>query len=254
MAVEVSYQCRLCLDESPTSDPYIIPCQCRGSALYVHRQCLDTWRSQQPDGDNFIRCRECRFHYVIEVVPQNKQEEADRKKRYRVAVAHDIVKIILLILTLLIVIALFLYILDASNSDGFMFQLMPKSLGIFRYLLGSILFIFMIVGAVCMGVVYLVSGVSLYGTEVYLYATSFIGGVLCLYESNKYLQELVRHRKRTIWLRQEAEIRIVKDFKGREHELPPIEGHPHPPGGQQPDFPEIIDLFENDHRNEGIEV
>ncbi|XP_008798098.1 E3 ubiquitin-protein ligase MARCHF1-like isoform X4 [Phoenix dactylifera] len=36
-------QCRICLDTG--DDDLIAPCQCKGTQKYVHRSCLDNWRS-----------------------------------------------------------------------------------------------------------------------------------------------------------------------------------------------------------------
>uniref|UniRef100_A0A2P2KMM1 RING-CH-type domain-containing protein n=1 Tax=Rhizophora mucronata TaxID=61149 RepID=A0A2P2KMM1_RHIMU len=36
-------QCRICLDSG--GEDIIAPCQCRGTQKYVHRSCLDNWRS-----------------------------------------------------------------------------------------------------------------------------------------------------------------------------------------------------------------
>jgi len=36
-------QCRICLDNE--GDDLIAPCRCKGTQKYVHRSCLDNWRS-----------------------------------------------------------------------------------------------------------------------------------------------------------------------------------------------------------------
>jgi hypothetical protein len=239
MAGNGQYQCRICLEESNSDEAYISPCRCNGSAKYVHRQCLDNWRSQRPDEDNFIRCNECRFNYVIQVAPQDKKDKILRKRRYHIAVAHDTIKIILLILTILVVLAILIYIVDIRLHK--IDKLMRPSLGFLRYLIAASLFIFVIIGLIGLVALLVVSGFSLSGWALFggsntiLIVAAIIGGIACVYGSWEFISNNIKHRRRTIWLRQEAEIRIVKDFKGREYELPPIEGRPHPPGGQQVD-------------------
>lgn len=48
-------QCRICLD---TDDPYsmVAPCNCRGSAEFIHKTCLEEYLRHFPDGV----CRVCR--------------------------------------------------------------------------------------------------------------------------------------------------------------------------------------------------
>ena len=41
-------QCRICLDNE--GDDLIAPCNCKGTQKYVHRSCLDNWRSTKIDG------------------------------------------------------------------------------------------------------------------------------------------------------------------------------------------------------------
>jgi hypothetical protein len=59
-------ECRICLDAGKTSD-LIAPCQCSGTSRWVHRRCLDTWRSQSSKA--FLACTECKFAYQLEQVP-----------------------------------------------------------------------------------------------------------------------------------------------------------------------------------------
>lgn len=57
--------CRICL-ESENPDNMIAPCRCSGHSKYVHRYCLDTWRSQNVNSENFKKCRECLFEYRLQ--------------------------------------------------------------------------------------------------------------------------------------------------------------------------------------------
>lgn len=45
----------------------IAPCCCSGTSKWVHRECLDKWRSTSTDA--FRACRECKFRYHLEQVP-----------------------------------------------------------------------------------------------------------------------------------------------------------------------------------------
>lgn len=44
-------------------DELIAPCECRGTMRYVHRDCLNQWRSASPRSDSFTRCEQCFASY-----------------------------------------------------------------------------------------------------------------------------------------------------------------------------------------------
>ncbi|KAM0956443.1 hypothetical protein ACFX2A_025214 [Malus domestica] len=56
-------QCRICLDTEEGED-LIAPCHCRGTQKYVHRSCLDNWRSTK-EGFAFAHCTECRAVFIL---------------------------------------------------------------------------------------------------------------------------------------------------------------------------------------------
>lgn len=54
--------------ESSTADyddELIAPCQCRGTMKYVHRECLNQWRTASPRSDSFTRCEQCFTSYTF---------------------------------------------------------------------------------------------------------------------------------------------------------------------------------------------
>ncbi|GFZ11624.1 RING/FYVE/PHD zinc finger superfamily protein [Actinidia rufa] len=55
-------QCRICLDIG--GEDLIAPCHCKGTQKYVHRSCLDNWRSTK-EGFAFAHCTECRAVFVL---------------------------------------------------------------------------------------------------------------------------------------------------------------------------------------------
>lgn len=61
-------QCRICLDthEDATTGPLFRPCSCRGSAAWVHMECLDTWRKTSANRRSFYRCDTCHFEYKLQ--------------------------------------------------------------------------------------------------------------------------------------------------------------------------------------------
>lgn len=55
-------QCRICLDNE--GKDLIAPCHCKGTQKYVHRSCLDNWRSTK-EGFAFAHCTECRARFLL---------------------------------------------------------------------------------------------------------------------------------------------------------------------------------------------
>ncbi|KAL8458881.1 hypothetical protein ACS0TY_035563 [Phlomoides rotata] len=55
-------QCRICLDTE--GQDLIAPCHCKGTQKYVHRSCLDNWRSTK-EGFAFAHCTECRTKFIL---------------------------------------------------------------------------------------------------------------------------------------------------------------------------------------------
>lgn len=55
-------QCRICLDSGGLD--LIAPCHCKGTQKYVHRSCLDNWRSTK-EGFAFAHCTECRALFIL---------------------------------------------------------------------------------------------------------------------------------------------------------------------------------------------
>ncbi|KAF8400210.1 hypothetical protein HHK36_013506 [Tetracentron sinense] len=55
-------QCRICLDIE--GEDLIAPCHCKGTQKYVHRSCLDHWRSTK-EGVAFSHCTECTAVFIL---------------------------------------------------------------------------------------------------------------------------------------------------------------------------------------------
>ncbi|KAK6360406.1 hypothetical protein TWF730_006548 [Orbilia blumenaviensis] len=65
---QVLKQCRICLDQTtddvdPELGRLISPCKCKGSARYVHEECLRAWRLHSANSQSFYKCPTCHFEY-----------------------------------------------------------------------------------------------------------------------------------------------------------------------------------------------
>ena len=65
--------CRFCF-ESNNEEDLIVPCRCSGTMEYVHRACLQEWRSQDVNSNNFTRCNQCLYEYQISNTTSNTEK------------------------------------------------------------------------------------------------------------------------------------------------------------------------------------
>ena len=60
---DADYSCRICLETAERSE-VIAPCACKGTSKWVHRGCLNHWRSTRED-IAFSKCTECLQSYEL---------------------------------------------------------------------------------------------------------------------------------------------------------------------------------------------
>ena len=228
-------QCRICLDDEHP-DGIISPCLCSGNSAYVHRDCLNNWRSMNKNGKGFKACDICQFEYIIETVNSNPEEERKRLLKYYLYVSRDLLLLILLIQLIVLGVA---YILKRTDKDSHNIQnLFPTSIsGFLVYYLSAVTLLLALIGFIALvlfcyavncrdfmnnnsfrnsssngkGVFALIVGVVM----VFALIGLFVGIGLSVY----ILKEIMKHHSSKLWLRQEAEKYIVKDFQGRRKEL-----------------------------------
>lgn len=64
--------CRYCFDDETENNPLIAPCKCKGSAKYIHEDCLNNWISQLIQGNMEKRCEVCKYVFKLEVTTKSK--------------------------------------------------------------------------------------------------------------------------------------------------------------------------------------
>lgn len=83
---ESEKSCRFCLEsEHSQGSPLIAPCLCKGSARYVHRECLNEWRVHCLNPKAFVQCTTCSAAFRI----QHNGEGRDRRS-WKLRLAVDI--------------------------------------------------------------------------------------------------------------------------------------------------------------------
>ncbi|CAL9049721.1 unnamed protein product [Musa banksii] len=106
--------CRICLENDTfPGDELISPCMCKGTQQFVHRSCLDHWRSVK-EGFAFSHCTTCkaRFHLRVEFL----EDYSWRKIKFRIFVARDVLLVFLAVQTVIATIGGFSYFLDKNGS------------------------------------------------------------------------------------------------------------------------------------------
>lgn len=103
--------CRICLEEGGRVD-FIAPCACKGTSKWVHRSCLDKWRSIKED-TAFSKCTEC--HFVYEIDHPTTDDGCERKCRFYSLVVRDLSLALALLLLILATISFVVYLSDSFN-------------------------------------------------------------------------------------------------------------------------------------------
>uniref|UniRef100_A0A0D9YBK6 RING-CH-type domain-containing protein n=1 Tax=Oryza glumipatula TaxID=40148 RepID=A0A0D9YBK6_9ORYZ len=139
--------CRICLEsETEPGDELISPCMCKGTQQFVHRYCLDHWRSVK-EGTAFSHCTTCKaqFHLRVECLEDN----LCRKMMFRLFVARDVFLVFLAVQTVIAAIGGMAYLLDKdgqfrnSFSDGWEHFLSNHPVP-FYYCVGVVVFFVMV--------------------------------------------------------------------------------------------------------------
>ncbi|KAK9713427.1 hypothetical protein RND81_06G026200 [Saponaria officinalis] len=128
-------QCRICL-ESEGRD-FIAPCKCKGTSKFVHRECLDQWRSVK-EGFAFAHCTTCKAPYYLRV-----HALADRKWRtmkFRFFVTRDILFIFLAVQLVIASLAYLVYMIDGYEAFWLQHYWGFKNNISFYYICGALLF------------------------------------------------------------------------------------------------------------------
>lgn len=81
--------CKICTgDEFSHEDPLISPCQCCGSIKWVHKTCLDHWRTYSPA--NFSKCDICKHSFKLKHIEVTTALYYKQCMRYYMYMTRDI--------------------------------------------------------------------------------------------------------------------------------------------------------------------
>lgn len=107
--------CRICLDDCERHE-VISPCACRGGSKWVHRDCLDRWRTMREDRA-FSKCTECLSEYkLISICDDTEEVKNARLRSYWFHVIRDIVLAVLVAILIITLLAYITYLCDHKHS------------------------------------------------------------------------------------------------------------------------------------------
>ncbi|KAL3839851.1 hypothetical protein ACJIZ3_024442 [Penstemon smallii] len=105
--------CRICLEcDGERDDEFISPCMCKGTQQFVHRHCLDHWRSVK-EGFAFSHCTTCKAQFHLRVAVK---DNSWRKIKFRVFVARDVFLVFMAVQTVIAAIGGFAYVMDKDGT------------------------------------------------------------------------------------------------------------------------------------------
>lgn len=232
-------QCRICWDNDKPDD-LISPCLCNGGSAYVHRKCLNDWRSENLHGRSFKFCDVCRFEYVIETVLTDSKTELIRLLKYHCFVILDSIIIIVLVQSIILALAFLLRIIDRKNEN--IKNSFPNSIHEFTvYYISAFALLLTISSLVVFFVLLLtkrndtdidsnnntnsfrINGINkkrlLIGMITNVLICAVIGLFFGIIISIIALRKIMKHHANQLWLRQEAEKYVIKDFQNKRKEL-----------------------------------
>ena len=224
---EETKQCRICFDTDDPND-IISPCLCSGGSAYVHRKCLNRWRSENKHGRGFKICNVCQFEYVIEPVTVDPKGERERLWKYYFLVIRDSTIFFLFIQLFIVSVTFLLKAIDRKHETIKHFY--PDSMHAFSiYYVSSIVILLAIIGAISLIVIYFAvdanrssrrsSSTCNCGATAIIAACVLAGFIVGLICSVIIVKKIMEQHARKLWLRQEADKYVVRDFQGRRSEL-----------------------------------
>ncbi|XP_002984472.2 E3 ubiquitin-protein ligase MARCH1 [Selaginella moellendorffii] len=141
--------CRICLecDSGEPGDELISPCMCKGTQQFVHRSCLDHWRSVK-EGFAFSHCTTCKAQFHL--VPEIPEDYSWRKLKFKLFVARDVFLVFLAVQSTVAFLGALAYLMDSDGQFRESFnvgwdKILSQHPVAFYYCLGVVVF-FVIVG------------------------------------------------------------------------------------------------------------
>lgn len=59
-----SYQCKYCFDTGTDYNEFVSPCKCKGTLMFVHKECLNSWFESNQSNEAYSKCSECHSKFI----------------------------------------------------------------------------------------------------------------------------------------------------------------------------------------------
>lgn len=107
-------ECRFCLSDDDQKN-LIAPCNCKGGSQFVHRKCLDQWRTTGIQDKAFTHCTTCNFEYQYEAKEPGCCT-CSQETQYRLLIFRDVMTVLLIILGMMAAVGAITYAADKNNK------------------------------------------------------------------------------------------------------------------------------------------
>lgn len=140
--------CRICL-ESCNRMEVIAPCACKGSSKWVHRTCLDQWRTTREDRA-FSKCTECQQAYVlISNSPDSPQQRWRRKKEFAYYITRDFIVAFSCMQIIIIIFAILVWSCD-YHAQALITSFKAQNIALWFYYLAGLVVLLAVLGLLFM--------------------------------------------------------------------------------------------------------
>jgi len=119
--------CRICLEDDTTNN-LIYPCKCSGTSKYVHKYCLNQWRTLSENREAYYKCFECNYYYKLEATVENQYNNNNLLAMIKYLKSNMII-FLLFNMTLIFILATFIANIDNNyNIIKFIYGIVPTTM------------------------------------------------------------------------------------------------------------------------------
>lgn len=132
--------CRICFEDESESRNLIVPCKCRGTAKYIHEECLNYWIIEQIRSNVETKCEVCIYKFQFEVDVKSKCNPKQSLMTNPHKLCYFFVNLMILsIVFILLYIVIERSYIDSNNHLGYFIGVLAVFLLIIVCLIGIIL-------------------------------------------------------------------------------------------------------------------
>jgi len=110
-----SATCRFC-GGSALADDLLVPCACVHPSPFVHRACLDNWRSFNLDGHSFLHCNACHTAYRFLPYDDTAEKAFERNLRWQSRTSLFLTVVAIVFLASVLFLAIFINACDINSA------------------------------------------------------------------------------------------------------------------------------------------